>query len=175
MIWQLNITNTPKHKKVSQYYTYIFSWPTVGVAALDILMSVHPGMQVYYYQIILNFLYAYQYVSWLTSLQKLDKYRDISSSGWYIFLKNFGRIPKMLLYFFHVIVNFQYVYQSISCITFLLLWYNYRYISSSVWKIFLSFFKDILGMLVQKFKIILSFFYVCQCVIWLTSLLKLDT
>ena len=134
-----------------------------------------PGMLVHYFQIILNFLYVCQCVGWLSSLLKLNKYRDISSSGWYIFLKNFGRIPKMLLYFFHVIVNFQYVYHSVSCITFLLLWYNYRYISSSVWKIFLSFFKDILGMLVQKFKIILSFFYVCQCVIWLTSLLKLDT
>ena len=36
---------------------------------------------------ILIFLYVGQSVSWLTSLLKKDKYRDISSSGWYISLR----------------------------------------------------------------------------------------
>ena len=41
-----------------------------------------PGMFVHLFQIILNFLYICQSVSWLTSLLKLDKYGDISSSEW---------------------------------------------------------------------------------------------
>ena len=55
-----------------------------------------PGMFVYYVQIILNFLYVCQSVSWLTYLLNWDKYRDISSSGWDILLKVFGHIPGML-------------------------------------------------------------------------------
>ena len=38
------------------------------------------------FQILLNFLYVCRSVSWFTSLLKLDKYRDISSSGWDFFL-----------------------------------------------------------------------------------------
>ena len=45
-----------------------------------------PGMFIHYFQIIINFVYVCQSVSWLTSLLKLDKYRDISCSWWYIFL-----------------------------------------------------------------------------------------
>ena len=52
-----------------------------------------PGMLVPYIPRIWNFLYVCQSASWLTSLLKLDKYRDISSSGWNIFLNFFGDIP----------------------------------------------------------------------------------
>ena len=40
-----------------------------------------PRMLLHHFQRILNFLYGCQSVSWLTFLLKLDKYRDISSSG----------------------------------------------------------------------------------------------
>ena len=51
-----------------------------------------PGMLIHLCQIIPNFLCVCQSVNWLTSLLKLDKWRDISSSGWDIFLKFFGDI-----------------------------------------------------------------------------------
>ena len=57
-------------------------------------------------QIFLNFLYVCQSFSWLTSLLKLDKYKDISSSEWYIFLKLFGDIPGMLVHLFQMNLNF---------------------------------------------------------------------
>ena len=57
-----------------------------------------PGMFVHLFQIILNFMYVCQSVSWLTSLLKLSKYRDISSSGRDIFLKILGDIPRMNLH-----------------------------------------------------------------------------
>ena len=53
-------------------------------------------MLVHYFQIILNFLYVCQSVSWLTSLLKLDKYRDISIFGWNIFLKFFWDIGLLI-------------------------------------------------------------------------------
>ena len=65
-----------------------------------------PGTLVHYFQVILNFFYVCQSASWLTSLLKLDKYRDISSSGWYIFLNFFGDIPLMLVHPFKIILNF---------------------------------------------------------------------
>ena len=49
-----------------------------------------PGMLIHLCQIIQNFLCVCQSVNWLTSLLKLYKYRDISSSGRDIFL-NFLR------------------------------------------------------------------------------------
>ena len=58
----------------------------------DIFLKIFgdiPGMLFHHFQIILNFLYVCQSVSWHTSLLKLDKYRDISSSGWVIFMKLF--------------------------------------------------------------------------------------
>ena len=131
-------------------------------------------MLTHQFQIILNFLYVCQSVSWLTSLLKLDKYRDISSSGWDIFPKFFGDIPGMLVHQFQIIPNFLYVCQSVSWLTHLLKLDKYRDISSSAWDIFLNFFGDISGMLVHYFQIILNFLYVCQSVSWLTSLLKLD-
>ena len=48
-----------------------------------------PGIFLDYFQIILNFLYVCQSVSQLTLLRKLCQYKDISSSGWGIFLKLF--------------------------------------------------------------------------------------
>ena len=60
------------------------------------------GMFQHLFQIILNFLYVCQSISWLTSLLKIDKYRDISGSGWDIFLKYFGHIPVMFLYWFQL-------------------------------------------------------------------------
>merc|ERR1712082_526740 len=90
-----------------------------------------PGMLVHYFQIVLNFLYVCQSVSWLTSLLKLDISRDISSSGLDIFLKFFGDIPLMLVHYFQIILNFLYVCQSVSWLTSLLKLDKYRNISSS--------------------------------------------
>ena len=78
-----------------------------------------PGMLVHYFQIILNFMYVCQSVSWNTSLLKLYKYRDTSSSGRNIFLKSSGDIPRMNLHWFQIILNFLYVCQSVSWLTFL--------------------------------------------------------
>ena len=63
--------------------------------------------------------YVCQTVSWLTSLLKLNKYRDISSSGWDILLKFFGDIPGMLVHYFQIILNFLYVCQSVSWLSWL--------------------------------------------------------
>ena len=133
-----------------------------------------PGMLPHHCQIIMNFLHVCQSHSWLTSLLISDKYRDISSSGWDIFLKFFGDIFGMLIHYFQIILNFLYVSQSDSWLTSLLEIDNYRDISSSGWDIFLNFFGDISGMLVHYFRIILNLLYVCQSVSWLTSLLKFD-
>ena len=130
-------------------------------------------MLVHLFQIILNFLYVCQYVSWLTSLLKLDKLRDIFSSGWDIFLEFFEDIPETLVHWFQIILNFLYVCQSGSWHTSFMKSNEFRNISSSGWDIFLKFFGDIPGMLVHLFQIILIFLYVCQSVIWLTFLLKL--
>merc|ERR1711954_70560 len=125
-------------------------------------------------QIISNFLHICQSFSWLTSLLKLDKYRDISGPEWDIFLKFFGDIPRMLLHHFQIILNFLYVCQSVSWLTSLLKLDKYRHISGPEGDIFLKFFEDIPGMLLHHFHIILNFLYVCQSVSLLTSLLKLD-
>ena len=45
-----------------------------------------PDMSAHWFQIILNFLYVCQSGGWHTFLLKYDKFRDISNSGWYIFL-----------------------------------------------------------------------------------------
>ena len=76
-----------------------------------------PGMLLHHFKIILNFLYVCQSVSWLTSLLKLDKYRDISGPEWAIFLKFFGDIPRMLLHHSQIILNFLYGCQSFSWLT----------------------------------------------------------
>ena len=97
------------------------------------------------FQIIPNFLYVCQSVSWLTFLLKLDKYWDISSSGGYIFLKFFGDIPEMLLHNFQIIMNFLCACQSVSWLTSLLKSDNYKDISSSGWDIVLIFLETFLG------------------------------
>ena len=65
----------------------------------DIFLKIFgdiPGMLLYHFQIILNSLYVCQSVSWITSLLKLHKYRDISSSERDIFLKFSGDTPGMV-------------------------------------------------------------------------------
>ena len=63
-------------------------------------------------------MYGFQSVSWLTFLLKLDKCRDISSSGWDISLI-FLDIPGMLVHYFQIILNFLYVCQSVSWLSWL--------------------------------------------------------
>ena len=116
-------------------------------------------------------MYVCQSVSWLTFLLKLDKYRDISSSVWDIFLKFFWGIPGMFVHLFQIILKFMYVCQSVSCLTSLLKLYKYRDISCSGQDIFQTF----LGPFFQYFKMNApNFVYVCRSVSWLTSLLKFD-
>ena len=119
-------------------------------------------------------LHVSQSFSWLTSLLKLDKYRDISCPGGDIFLKFFGDIPWMFLHHFPMIKKCFYVLQSVSWLTSLLKLDKYRDISGPEWDIFLKFFGDIPRMFLQHFQIILNFLYVCQFVSWHTSLLKLS-
>ena len=63
-------------------------------------------MKYLWFQIILNFLYVCQSGSWHTSLMKSDKFRNISSSGWDLFLNFYGHIPWMLIHLFLIIQNF---------------------------------------------------------------------
>ena len=106
-----------------------------------------PGINLQLIQIILNFLCVCQSVSWLTCLLKLDKNRDISSSGWVISLKFFGGIPGMFVHLFQIILNFMYICQSVSWLTSLLQLHKYRDISTSEWDMFLKLFGDIPEML----------------------------
>ena len=94
-------------------------------------------MLLHHFQIILNFLYVCQSVRWRTSLLKLDIYKDISCSGWDFFLKLFGDIPQMFIHYFQIIMNFLFVYQSVSLLTSLLILDKYRDISGSWLEIFL--------------------------------------
>ena len=130
-------------------------------------------MFLHHFPIIKNYLYVCQSVCWLTSLLKLDKYRDISYSGWDILLNFFWDIPGMLVHYFQIIMNFQYVCQSVSWLTSLLKLDKCRYISCSGWDIFLNFFWDIPGMFVHYFPITSNFLFVCQSFLWLTSVLSL--
>ena len=77
------------------------------------------GIFVHYFQIISNFLYVCQSISWLTSLLKSGQYRDNSYFVWDIFLKFFGRIPGMFVHFYQIILKFLYVCQSVSLAYFL--------------------------------------------------------
>ena len=128
-----------------------------------------PEIFVHYFGIVTSFLYVFQSVSWLTSLLKLDKYKDISSSGWDIFLKFFGDIPGMLVHYFQIILNSLYVSQSLCLLTSILKLDICRDIYSSGWDIFLKFFGDIPGMLVHYFQIIMNLLHVSQSVFLLTS------
>ena len=82
-------------------------------------------------------MYVCQSVSWLTSLLILDKSSDISSSGWDIFVKFFGDIPKMFLHCFQMLTNFLHVCQSIHWLISLLIFCHYRDISCSGWDNFM--------------------------------------
>ena len=148
----------------------------ISCSRQDIFMKIFGDilrMFLHYFQRLTKFLYVCQSVSWLTSLLKLDKCRDISNSWWDISLIFFGDIPGMLVHYFQMILNFLYVCRSVSWLTFLLKLDKYRDISSSVWDIFLKFFGGIPGMFLHLHQIYLKSLYVCQFVIWLTSLLKL--
>ena len=115
----------------------------------DIFLKIFghiPRKFLHHFPIIMNYLYVCQSVSWLTSLLKLDKCRDISCSGWDIFLKIFGDIPGMFLHYSKIITHFLYVCKSLSYLTSLLKLDKYRDISSSGWCIFLESFGDIPGM-----------------------------
>ena len=90
-----------------------------------------PDMSLHFLQMITNFLYVCQSISWLTWLLKLGQYRDISSSQWGILLKCFGDISGMLVHYFQIILNLLYICQSVSWPPSLLNLDIYRDISSS--------------------------------------------
>ena len=77
-------------------------------------------------QIFLIFLYVCQSVSWLTSLVKLDKYRDISSSVWNIFLKFFWGISGMFLHLVQITLKILFVCHSVILLTYLLKFHKFR-------------------------------------------------
>ena len=80
-----------------------------------------PGMLVHQFQIIPNFLYVCQSVSWLTHLLKLDKYKDISSSGWDLIVNFLGDIPMIFLDYFKLL---QIFCMSVSLLVGLLSYWN---------------------------------------------------
>ena len=65
-----------------------------------------PGILVQYLHFIRIILFVLQSASWLTSLLKLGKYRDVSCSGWDIFFKYFGDLPGMFLHYFSKLKSF---------------------------------------------------------------------
>ena len=76
------------------------------------------------------------------SLLKLEKYRDISYFGWYIFLKFVGYIPGTFIHQFQIITKFC---QSVRWLTSFLKLGQYRDISCSGWNIFLIFLETLPG------------------------------
>ena len=104
-----------------------------------------PDMSAHWFQIILNFLYVCQSGGWHTFLLKYDKFRDLSSSGWYIYLNFYGHNPGMLVHLFQIILNFLYICQSVSWLISLLKLVKYGDISIFGWDIFLKFFETFLG------------------------------
>ena len=124
------------------WFTYLFKWGQyrdISCPGWDIVLKFFgdiPGMLLQCIQILLKLWYVCQSVSWLTSLLKLYKYRDISCSGWDIFLNFFGDIPGIFLHLFHIILNFLHVCLYVSWLTYSLKLYKCRDISSSWWDIF---------------------------------------
>ena len=118
--WLTLLLKSDKYRDISKSGGYIF---------LECFRD-NPGIFLDFFQIILNFLYVCQSVSWLTSLLKSYKYRDISSSGRDIFLIFSGDIPRINPHLFQIILNFLYVSQSDSWLTSLLKLDKYRDISS---------------------------------------------
>ena len=109
-----------------------------------------PGIFLHYFKINANCFYAFQSVSWLTSLHILDKCRHIFCSVWYIFLKYVWHISGMFVdYFFHIIWNFLYAFQSVSWLTSILKLGKYKDISSSDGDVILEVFGNIPGMFVH--------------------------
>ena len=115
-----------------------------------------------------NFLYVCQSISWLTSLLKLGQYRNISCSGWDIFLKLYRDIPWIFLHYFQISSYFWLVCQSVSWLTSVQKLGQYRDIFCSGWYIFLKLFGDIPGMFVRHFQINSTF---CMSVSLLVVLL----
>ena len=117
---------------------YLKFWMRYLFDFLDI-----PGMLVHKYQINMTFLCVCQSRNWLASLLKVDKYMDISSSGWDIFL--------IILEIFLGCWYTCYKWFWISCLSVSLFVcllpskIRQRYISRSGWDIFLEFFEDITG------------------------------
>ena len=130
-----SLLKVDKYRDISCSWLYIFLKFFGGIS----------GIFLHYFQIISNFLYVCQSISWLTSLLKLGQYRDNSCSGWDIFLKFYGHIPDMFVHLFWNLQNFLYVCQSISLLTNLLKLGQYGDISCSGWDIFLKFLGDISG------------------------------
>ena len=119
-----------------------------------------------------TFLFVCQSVSWLTSLLKLYKYRDISSTGWYIFLNFFGDSSGMFAGRFQIILTFLYVCQSVSWLPSLPKICQYR-IYPVLYEIsFWNLLETFLGCW-KIIQIISNFLYICQSISWLTSLLRL--
>ena len=74
------------HKHIACMHASLPAWVNLCLRVLWVMLF-------HLFQIILNFLYVCQSVSWLTSLLTLYKYRDIASSGINIFLKFSRDIP----------------------------------------------------------------------------------
>ena len=108
-----------------------------GWDIFQIFLGDIPEMFLHYFQIVTNFLYVCQSISWLTFSLKLGYYRDISSSWCDIFLKSFGNIPWMFVHQFKINLNSMYCCQSVGWLTFLMKSDKYKHISSSKWNTFI--------------------------------------
>ena len=117
-------------------------------------------------QIFLNFWHICQSFSWLTSLLKLDKYRDISSSGW----DNFLIFLDIFLGCWYTCYKwFWFSYMTVSLFVCLLPYQTY---TKGNLQFQMIFYGRIPGMFVHLLQIIMNFLCVCQSVIWLTFWLK---
>ena len=97
-----------------QNYVNIGISPVLDEISLSNLVGVIPMTFLDYFQIMSNFSCVCQSVSWFNVLPKLCQYRDISSSGWDIFLIFFVDNPSIYLEFFQIFMDFLYVCQSLS-------------------------------------------------------------
>ena len=128
-------------------------------------------MLVHYFQIILNFLCVCQSVCLLTSLLKLDKYRDISSSEYLSdFFWRYSLDDETLA----TNVSGFHVSLSVCLFVYFLTEIRQRDISSSECDIFLEFFGDLPEVLVHWIQIVYISMYVCQSGSWHTSLMRSD-
>ena len=108
------------------WLTYLLKWGQyrdISCPGWDTFLNFFgdiPWMFLHYSQTMTHFLYVCNSVRWLTSLLKLAQYRDISCSGWDMFLTFFLDIPRMFVQYFQIITNFLFVCQSVSWLTLLL-------------------------------------------------------